>query len=137
MSDLPPIDDPGRRRSVRSADGPDKNSQQALYVMLAKIWERSQKNVVEQVEVLEQARVLAVDSKLDEAGRLRAVEAAHKLAGVLGTFGLPRGTELARVAEQAFGKPKGMSHRELERVGAALDELSSLVKTPDPLRASC
>ncbi len=81
---------------------------------------------------MQNARALAINSHLDEASRLRAVDSAHKLAGVLGTFGLPRGTDLARTAEEAFGNPDGMSRIEMERIGAALDELSRLVKTDDP-----
>ena len=100
--------------------------------MIAAIWERSKERIVGHVATLEQARVLAFRSELDEPARLRAVDSAHKLAGVLGTFGLPRGTHLARVAEEAFGQRVKMSRAELERVGVALDELSSLVKTEIP-----
>ena len=132
MSKMPPIDDPGMRRSSRGAEDPERNSQQALRAMIAKIWERSRTTVTQHVEVLQKARALTAKNMLDEPSRLRAVDSAHKLAGVLGTFGLPRGTDLARLAEEAFGQPTGMTRGELERVGAALDELSNLVKIADP-----
>jgi HPt (histidine-containing phosphotransfer) domain-containing protein len=104
--------------------------------MLAKIWERSQKTVAEHVDVLTRALELAARGELDEASRVRAVDSAHKLAGVLGTFGLPRGTDLARVAEHAFGQPSGISDGELEPLASALEELSSLIQAPDPLRVA-
>jgi HPt (histidine-containing phosphotransfer) domain-containing protein len=59
--------------------------------------------------------------------RLRAVDSAHKLAGVLGTFGLPRGTELAREAEQVFGQPILPGNSATERLLLLLAELTSLV----------
>jgi HPt (histidine-containing phosphotransfer) domain-containing protein len=34
--------------------------------------------------------------------RFAAADAAHKLAGILGTFGLVRGTEIARHLEQTY-----------------------------------
>ena len=128
MSDTPPADEPAFRRPTRPTEGAAKNSQQTLHAMIATVWERSKKTVAGHVEILEQARKLASRSELDETARLRAVDSAHKLAGVLGTFGLPRGTDLARVAEEAFGQKIKMSAFELERLRGALDELSSLVK---------
>ena len=100
--------------------------------MLAGIWERSKTTVVQRVEILREARTAGGKGKLDEPARLRAVDAAHKLAGVLGTFGLPRGTELAREAEETFGKIKTLSRAEFERLGIILDELEYLVRTADP-----
>ncbi len=60
---------------------------------------------------------------------MRAVDSAHKLAGVLGTFGLPHGTELAREAEEVFGQQAVIGPAELERLGALLDDLASLIRT--------
>ena len=55
------------------------------------------------------------------------MDSAHKLAGVLGTFGLPRGTELAREAEQVFGQPIPPSKIEIEQLLELLVELTSLI----------
>ena len=136
MSDNPPANQQAHRRSALNTEGPAKNSQQNLHAMINAIWQRSKERVAGHVEILEQAKVLAFRSELDETARLRAVDSAHKLAGVLGTFGLPRGTDLARVVEEAFGQPVKLSRAELERVGAALDELSRLVKTEIPPNAA-
>ena len=64
--------------------------------------------------------------------RLRAVDAAHKLAGVLGTFGLPRGTELAREAEETFGRESALSRPTVARLDALLAELEELIRTAGP-----
>jgi HPt (histidine-containing phosphotransfer) domain-containing protein len=135
MSDRLPPEEPGRR-PARSTQDQDRNSQQALYGMLAKIWEKSQNTVAEHADVLKRSLDQALQGRLDEPSRRRAVDSAHKLAGVLGTFGLPRGTELARIAENAFGQQAGMSQVEMQRVAIALEELSSLIQTPDPLRVA-
>ncbi|HEY4050511.1 MAG TPA: Hpt domain-containing protein [Acidobacteriaceae bacterium] len=100
--------------------------------MLAGIWERSKTTVAQRVEILRDATTAAAKGGLDETGRLRAVDSAHKLAGVLGTFGLPRGTELAREAEETFGNVEGLSRAEFERLRSIMDELDSLVRTADP-----
>jgi HPt (histidine-containing phosphotransfer) domain-containing protein len=83
--------------------------------------------VAERAALLLEAGNLWANDRLDEATRLRAVDSAHKLAGVLGTFGLPRGTELAREAEQVFGRPIPPDKVEMERLLVLLAELTSLI----------
>jgi HPt (histidine-containing phosphotransfer) domain-containing protein len=128
MSNLPPPDDPDRRGSSLDSENP----QQKLHAMLAGIWERSKKTVSERIEILREAQVLAAKNGLDKPARMRAVDAAHKLAGVLGTFGLPRGTELAREAEETFERESAPSRTTIERLDSLLTELESLIKTAGP-----
>lgn len=126
MSNLPPEDDSAARGSGKAEDR--ENTQQKLHQLLAGLWERSRETIAVHVGVLQHAKSLADRNQLDEAARARAVDSAHKLAGVLGTFGLPRGTELARVAEEAFGTSGAMSQVKLEGLGSALNELDSLIQ---------
>jgi HPt (histidine-containing phosphotransfer) domain-containing protein len=118
MSNIPPqdFDDP----------------RQKLQAMLAGIWERSKATVAERIETLREAQVLAAKNGLDEPARLRAVDAAHKLAGVLGTFGLPRGTELAREAEEIFERGIAQNRPVIDRLDSLLIELESLVNAAEP-----
>ena len=51
------------------------------------------------IELVESAARSLKAGSLSDDTREAAHQAAHKLAGVLGTFGLHRGTELARQAE--------------------------------------
>jgi len=104
-----------------------QSPEQKLQTMLSALWERSRHTVVERAALLLEAGKLWADNRLDEATRLRAVDSAHKLAGVLGTFGLPRGTELAREAEQVFGQPIPPSRVEIGGLLVLLAELSSLI----------
>jgi len=69
---------------------------------------------------------LATGARLDSPAGL-AVDSAHKLAGVLGTFGLPRGTDLAREAEVLFGQPTPPGKVDIERLQVLLAELTTLI----------
>jgi HPt (histidine-containing phosphotransfer) domain-containing protein len=126
-----PSDDPSQR-STPGDPGDRENRQQKLHVMLAGIWERSKTTLAERVEILREVTSAAANNSLDDTGRARAVDSAHKLAGVLGTFGLPRGTELAREAEQTFGRCEALSPTDVERLAALIDELECLLRTANP-----
>lgn len=64
-----------------------------------RLWVKHLPQIEERVRTLRQAAHSLVDGTLTETGRQQASADAHKLAGVLGTFGLKEGTELAREAE--------------------------------------
>lgn len=138
MSKRPPPDDPdsdpGSRRSRPSAGDPHEQDdpQQKLHAMLAGIWERSKQTVAERIETIREAQTLAAKNRLDKQARQRAIEAAHKLAGVLGTFGMPRGTDLAREAQETFERDGALSRATIERLDGLLKELDAMVKTAGP-----
>jgi HPt (histidine-containing phosphotransfer) domain-containing protein len=73
-----------------------------LNQVLDQLWVRFLPEIEERVSVLAAAVASLQQGKLDATEREAAHAAAHKLAGVLGTFGLARGTELARELEVAF-----------------------------------
>ena len=145
MSDDSPCKNPGADHqalsdSANSAGAKEdpESKQKKLQVLLAGLWEKSRQTIADRIEILQQARSLAAAGKLDEPARLRAADSAHKLAGVLGTFGLPRGTELAREAEELFerhatagaaGSP-AIEGPELERLSSLLDDLAGLIQKP-------
>jgi HPt (histidine-containing phosphotransfer) domain-containing protein len=109
---------------------PDENGQsqeQRLQSMISALWDRSRHTVVERAALLRTAGDLLAHNRLDEATQLNAVDSAHKLAGVLGTFGLPRGTDLAREAEVLFGKSPKPGKMEIERLQVLLAELTHLI----------
>ncbi len=111
------------------------NHEQKLQAMLSALWDRSRHTVAERAELLQVAGNLWVENRLDEATRLRAVDSAHKLAGVLGTFGLPRGTDLAREAEVRFGEATPPGKEEIDRLQVLLAELSRMIEL-GPIRPS-
>ena len=66
---------------------------------LARLWIKFLPEITQRVAVLEVAAQAMRDGALSDELREDSHQAAHKLAGTLGTFGLHRGTELARNAE--------------------------------------
>jgi len=98
-----------------------------LQTMLSALWERSRHTVAERAALLQKAGALLIENQMDEATQQRAVDSAHKLAGVLGTFGLPRGTDLAREAEGLFGQTMPPGKVEIERLQVLLAELATLI----------
>jgi HPt (histidine-containing phosphotransfer) domain-containing protein len=108
---------------------PEKQSnEQKLQAMLAALWDRSKHTVAERAVLLQVAVDLWMQDRLDEPTRQGAVDSAHKLAGVLGTFGLPRGTDLARRAEVLFGESTSAGKEEIGQLQLLLAELTKLIE---------
>ncbi len=116
-----PPTSPAPENDSAARERPDER----LKAMLAELWLRNRGAVLDRVAILRGALARAAEGRLDETSRLRAVDAAHKLAGVLGTFGLPRGTEFAREAEEAFGGARagGIDCARLDRIVSELAEM--------------
>lgn len=68
------------------------------------IWERNLPVIEERIKRLEATAAAVEAASLDKATRLEANEIAHKLAGSLGMFGFPEGTEIARRLERMLVK---------------------------------
>jgi HPt (histidine-containing phosphotransfer) domain-containing protein len=115
-------------RKVPGAAGADSQTQdQKLQAMITLVWERSRHTVAERAAVLRSAADRLMEGPLDEPTQQSAVDCAHKLAGVLGTFGLARGTDLAREAEVFFGKATPDDKEEIQRLQGTLAELAHLI----------
>jgi HPt (histidine-containing phosphotransfer) domain-containing protein len=105
-----------------------QTNEQKLQAMLAALWDRSKHTVAERAALLQVAVDLWMEGRLDEPTRLNAVDSAHKLAGVLGTFGLPRGTDLARKAEVLFGESASAGKEEIGQLQLLLAELTRMIE---------
>ena len=110
-----------------SQDENGQSQEQKLQSMISALWDRSRHTVVERAALLRTAGDLLAHHRLDQATQMNAVDSAHKLAGVLGTFGLPRGTDLAREAEVLFGQSTTPGKVEIERLQVLLAELTHLI----------
>jgi HPt (histidine-containing phosphotransfer) domain-containing protein len=66
---------------------------------LSKLWTRFLPEIENRLALLQVAADALASGSLGTGQREAAHAAAHKLAGTLGTFGLPQGTDLARQAE--------------------------------------
>jgi HPt (histidine-containing phosphotransfer) domain-containing protein len=96
----------------------------AIARALDAMWQKFLPDVRERAEVLGAAAEAAAAGTLTDEHRAAAQSVAHKLAGTLGTFGLNRGTALARELEMRFS-------------GAAIaqDEARELVRTAAEIRS--
>jgi len=68
--------------------------------LISALWERSVPLITDRLNGLDIACEAANLGRLSPIMRRGAMDTAHKLAGSLGMFGYPRGTELAREIEQ-------------------------------------
>lgn len=68
--------------------------------LISALWARSAPLLTDRLHGLDVACEAAVVGRLSPIMRRGAADTAHKLAGSLGMFGYPRGTELAREIEQ-------------------------------------
>jgi HPt (histidine-containing phosphotransfer) domain-containing protein len=98
------------------------------------VWREARPTIEGRVAAIEGAIDALEAGSLDEEQAKAAIEAAHKLAGVLGTFGLGRGSELASELESGLQTPRSAS----AALGALATELAELVSTgeiePRPTR---
>ena len=80
----------------------DPVQQTAIAEAMDRLWARFLPEIEARVAVLEYAAAAYADGALTATDCEHASAAAHKLAGVLGTFGLSEGTSLAREAEALY-----------------------------------
>ena len=75
---------------------------QGLDAAIAALWRDAKPRALARVEVLEGAVAALGRGSLDADAAAEAASEAHKLAGALGTFGMPGGTAHARTLEHAL-----------------------------------
>jgi len=66
------------------------------------LWQRNQDQIQNRLQLLDSAARANRDGDMGEELRNEAREIAHKLAGSLGMFGFPMGSEIARRLELLF-----------------------------------
>ena len=80
-------------------------AQPDLDAALDRMWAKFLPELEKRVAFLERANAALAAGTLNVDLRAKANAAAHKLAGVLGTFGLASGTVLARQIEALYSPP--------------------------------
>jgi len=104
---------------------PSEGKEYELTQRILKLWERYQSLCMERLSVIEEARPSAASTGLDDEVRGKAESAAHKLAGVLGSIGLPEGSKIASEIE-ALLKPGGtLAPGQLSRLSELVANLRS------------
>jgi HPt (histidine-containing phosphotransfer) domain-containing protein len=91
---------------------------------LDRLWKQFLPQIEERVTALESAAAAHAADTLSHDQREAAHTAAHKLAGILGTFGLTKGTVLAREAELLYsGETDPEAATQLIEIARRLKEL--------------
>lgn len=91
------------------------------------IWRASRPTVLERVGILQNAHRFLTANPEDTAARESGREAAHKLAGILGVFGLPRGSELASAIEAYLKSADALTPGALTALGSLIEELDQVI----------
>lgn len=114
--------------NITASDAGDtERIRQQTLTALSGVWYRFQTRIREQVEILERATDALRQRALDSELRRQAECEAHTLAGSLGTFGLMKGSHLARKIERRLQADRIWEEREArglcELVGALRREI--------------
>jgi HPt (histidine-containing phosphotransfer) domain-containing protein len=108
----------------------DTNTDQPdLSAALERLWTRFLPEIRERVAKIESAAHSLSHGELDTEQREAAASAAHKLAGVLGTYSLERGTALARELELAFSGTDAAHPDAAPRLAAKAAELRTVIES--------
>lgn len=99
-------------------------TQPELNAALDRLWAQFLPEIEQRVALIESASIALVGDELKDDLREAAQAAAHKLAGILGTFGLTKGTIVARNAEMLLsGDADPASAPQLAEIAAQLRAL--------------
>ncbi len=96
--------------------------------LISALWERSVPLITDRLNGLDIACEAANLGRLSPIMRRGAMDTAHKLAGSLGMFGYPRGTELAREIEQMLEYDGIVDAGIVARAGGGAARLPSAVR---------
>ena len=113
---------------IRSPHAAPEEVTGKLHDLLATLWERSRQTISERVEVLRTAHRNLRTNPADKNARRAGADAAHKLAGILGTFGLPDGTNLARRVELLLESSAPLRPFDLEGLQQTIDQLQQMIE---------
>jgi HPt (histidine-containing phosphotransfer) domain-containing protein len=106
----------------------DASEQANLTEALDRMWVQFLPQMRERVATLETAAAAFTAGRLSLEQHVAANAAAHKLAGILGTFNLTRGTVLARELEIMYSRDDGPDPALAERLTEIAAELHSIVE---------
>jgi HPt (histidine-containing phosphotransfer) domain-containing protein len=94
---------------------------------LQALWESSKASIVGRFEALHAAQARLAVNALDADARQRGHDEAHKLAGVLGVFGMPQGSELASQIEALLDGAEPLDTQRLENLRQLTEALGAVI----------
>ena len=90
--------------------------------ILAAVWQRSLPLVRHRLQTLRAAADQSHLAPLPEAVRLEAADIAHKLAGSLGMFGFPQGSDIAKHLELLLDTDEPLPALRFQELTAQLEQ---------------
>lgn len=100
-----------------------------LHDLLVTLWARSRQTISDRLDVLRATHRALRTNPADKNARRAGADAAHKLAGILGTFGLPEGTNLARRVEVMLeSSTTSLQSFDLESLQRTIDQLHQMIE---------
>ncbi len=105
----------------------DPAVQPSLTGALDRLWNKFLPEMGERIAAIDTANHALSAGTLTIDQRTTANSAAHKLAGVLGTFGLTKGTVLAREAEVIYSGDQETDPSSLPQLIEIAEQLKSIV----------
>ena len=103
------------------------DAQTALSEVLDRMWTRFLPQMQERVDILDTAAQAFAAGPFSVDRQQEAQSAAHKLAGVLGTFGLTRGTVLARELEIVYSRQNDPDPELAARLASTAAEIRTII----------
>ena len=101
----------------------------SLAAALDRIWQRHLPEIEERLAALEVAAAATAAGTLTPEQRQAAQAAAHKLAGVLGSFGLAEGTAPARETELHYAAERAAGPEDGSHLTGMVAALRALVES--------
>jgi len=95
---------------------PNQQAKQQTLSAVAGVWSRYQERIHEQVDILEQTATALLEKTQTQDLQEQAEREAHTLAGTLGTFGLTKGSQLARHIEHLLQTSRFWEGKEAEQL---------------------
>lgn len=99
----------------------------AIAARLAALWQTSRPSILERVAALHTAHDALWRNPEDVEARVQGREAAHKLSGVLGVFGLPEGSQLAFTMESLLMSGNPLSNEDVMWLGEQIAALDAVI----------
>jgi HPt (histidine-containing phosphotransfer) domain-containing protein len=94
---------------------------------LTELWRTSLPTILERMNILRTACTTLTENPADRQARITGFEAAHKLSGVLGVFGLPQGSELASEIEFRLKSDEPLTPQDISDLCDQITDLEAII----------
>jgi HPt (histidine-containing phosphotransfer) domain-containing protein len=108
------------------SEQPDASAKE-MEELLQNLWTKNYGLLEERLKLIRDAYDRLAAGSLDNQTRCDAESAAHKLAGILGTFGLPQGSALASKIETSLAKESTSTSEFAPQLQSWLTELEAII----------